>query len=279
MNKEQQDIAWACLPKEMRERIKEVRFYFYHPKDHPDPKDQTTYDFFGEIFGTHNLESAAEPEEMLCISRKSVQELYVQNEKDFNDTNDNWFAGYITALKDCFGDKCIPDKELNEDNFAKSDKEEQAKPQFSLGDKVKIIDYDRSMSSLSFFKNKICIIKGITSIGAYKLELIDDFDKRIKVNSCNTAEEFIKSIQWDAKYLEHYTEPESKRKKPQDLSLSDNQQTDDMEEKELNLFQSDEELDNLIKKLIAIRNRRRKCNQELTDVLRKFHQRKEAANG
>lgn len=89
---------------------------------------------------------------------------------------------------------------------------EHTKPtmRFKVGNKVRVIDYDRSMGSLFLIQGKICVISGITSQNMYSLELVDDFDKHIKVNEYDTAEEFLKSIQWDEKFLEPHIESEPK---------------------------------------------------------------------
>ncbi len=234
----------------MMERIKAVRFYFYHPKDHQDPKDPTTYDFFGEIFGTHNLESAAEPEEMLCISRKSVQELYVQNEKDFNDTNDNWFAGYITALKDCFGNKCLPD-ELKQ-TLEQTSVQVEDKPKFKVGDKVKIVDTPNPMMRdeigiIEEHLTKECRTEEGRAI--YKVKWAEDSSSLIEemylepyTEEPKDAYEQYRDAKADesrnlSQEVANCDKSEESRKNKQNLSLSDNQKTENMEEKELNLCQ------------------------------------------
>lgn len=135
MTKEQKDLAWACLPKETRDKVKfDFRQEFYPVRN-----------YLIDIFGFHNLTSDTEPEEVLMVSRKEVQDRV----KTFS--NPNWASNeeetygaqlVIDTLDLLFGDKCLPDKELNEDNFAKS------KPKFSKGDLVRFKD--------SYYKEEMC---------------------------------------------------------------------------------------------------------------------------
>lgn len=96
----------------------------------------------------HNLTSDAEGEEMLTVSRKRVQEIYTYNEEILS--QDPAHSGAIllkNKLTDLFGPKCLPDetrdkrekreikRELNEDNFAKSEPK-PAEPKYHVEDKV-----------------------------------------------------------------------------------------------------------------------------------------------
>lgn len=122
MNKEQQDLAWACLPKEARDTIRQ---------NHAAAR-QTKLHYYctalEDTFGVHNLTSDTEPEEMLIVERKKVQKLYYdfKTEKDrMHNQHENRMSlsGRVAMLQELFGDKCLPDKE-------------QPKPKFDIGQKV-----------------------------------------------------------------------------------------------------------------------------------------------
>lgn len=154
MNKEQQDLAWSCLPKEARENIS----YSYKNS----PCGSWVENLFEEIYGEHNLTSDTELDEMLMVKRKEVQWRYaINNYVLANDPNNelSLFArGLLTVL---FGDKCLPYKEVEQSNlcdtcsnelkdscdcsyFASCDikscsdykPKEQPKPKFKVGDRV-----------------------------------------------------------------------------------------------------------------------------------------------
>lgn len=112
MTKEQQDLAWACLPKEVRDEIKEI----YQAKVDSTHIGETYQELIlDEIFGCHNLTSDTEPEEMLMVSRIEVQEAYKAVVSDKR----------RSVLFELFGDKCLPDKE-------------EAEPKFPIGSIVRI---------------------------------------------------------------------------------------------------------------------------------------------
>lgn len=120
MNKEQQDLVWKCLPKEVREEIKK-RY-----KNLSSTFLTERYMELHNTFGHHNLTSNTEPEEMLMVERKKVQELYdgLLNEKDAVSISTP-YGSTITArlqlLKELFGDKYMPDKEESNPKFHKGD--------------------------------------------------------------------------------------------------------------------------------------------------------------
>ena len=144
MIKEQQDLNWACLPKEAR---KEIRLFWeldtlpVHPDYDSDSVAEGAAYILTELFGYHNLTSDTEPEEVLMVSRKEVQDRV----KTFS--NPNWASNeeetygaqlVIDTLDLLFGDKCLPDKEvLTAKNVTES---VIAQPKtLNVGDKVKII--------------------------------------------------------------------------------------------------------------------------------------------
>ena len=151
MNKAQQDLAWKCLPKEMRDEIKEI----YQAKVGT-THDADTYQelILDEIFGFHNLTSDTEPEEMLMVERKKVQELYnrflkYKAEESLKSDTD-FYDGEINTLNILFGDKCLPDKPIEEKakeivDIIKEDIDNpiqmpetmlNPKPKFKVGDRV-----------------------------------------------------------------------------------------------------------------------------------------------
>lgn len=108
MNKELSDLAWACLPREFKEEVKEIysNAITYHPCGYNHKTDLLKY-----LFGIHNLTSDAEgEEEMLCVSRKRVQGLYDLVYEIYADGTKEWYQGYMKAMQDLFGSKCLPDE-------------------------------------------------------------------------------------------------------------------------------------------------------------------------
>lgn len=106
MTRKQQDLAWACLPKETRYKAK--NYYKYAGVD------SIEKEVLKDLFGHHNLTSDTEPEEMLMIERKKVQGLYAafeSRQKEAYPIQDGEFwRGSKSGLKYLFGDKCLPDK-------------------------------------------------------------------------------------------------------------------------------------------------------------------------
>lgn len=79
------------------------------------PEENELFDY---LFGTHNLTSDAEGEDMLTVSRKRVQEMYAhydaicydpQRPKDYIESVYEHADGVTMALDDLFGSKCLPD--------------------------------------------------------------------------------------------------------------------------------------------------------------------------
>ena len=105
MDKEIQDLAWSALPKEFKEYIIKV----YKAALECSISDAH---FLENIFGKHNLISDSEGEEMICVSRKRVQELYAEARKAVPTCeHDKGFRNAeLTILRNLFGSKCLPDK-------------------------------------------------------------------------------------------------------------------------------------------------------------------------
>ena len=119
------DKAWACLPKEFKEGVK---------KDYKICSEgcrvvsagaeklelRGCYRELEELFGHHNLTSDEEGEEILYVKASQAKELYQYAEEREKgraprESEEEWYQGYMKAMQDLFGSKCLPD--ANEDNF------------------------------------------------------------------------------------------------------------------------------------------------------------------
>lgn len=150
MDKELIDRAWSCLPREFKEEVKD---YYEHP-------DCCSLEecVLENIFGEHNLLSSdTEGEEMLSVSRKKVQGLYDLVCEIYADGTKEWYQGYMKAMQDLFGSKCLPDEKDSatcQDKTCKnydtvnghcrfiehcSYEPKPAEPKFKVGDKVRIL--------------------------------------------------------------------------------------------------------------------------------------------
>lgn len=103
------DKAWACLPKEFKEEVKEI--YLNAVVRHPGGYNHKT-DLLKYLFGHHNLTSDAEEEEILSVPRKAIIQAY---EKSCTKRATQYDVGYADCLYNLFGSKCLPG--ANEDNF------------------------------------------------------------------------------------------------------------------------------------------------------------------
>lgn len=168
MNKELQDLAWRCLPREFREEVKNVtQRYSYRALALFGKERQLAnkfYDDFINLFGRHNLTSDAEGEEMLTVSRNNVMAYYrdaQEDEEEFHPAVENACnimyqraVGRRQMLKRLFGSKCLPDNvdssEPNVDSLPQNPTEncdnkshisadcnKPAEPKFKVGDKVR----------------------------------------------------------------------------------------------------------------------------------------------
>lgn len=113
MDKTTQDHVWKhCLPKEFKEEVK--KRYKSACQNSNLYSARGTMETLELLFGIHNLTSDAEEEEMLCVSRKQVQELYNKFEHAFDNVVSDNLMGYYGAkiglLKGLFGSMCLPDE-------------------------------------------------------------------------------------------------------------------------------------------------------------------------
>ena len=124
MNKEQQNLLWACLPKKTRAKLKRAYKYQCPNRDYNRGFNEALED----VFSSHNLTSDTEPEEILIAKADDVKEFYKNGQflKRYKETKSTGelIESWLVKL---FGDKCLPDKE-------------QSKPKFKVGDKVIAID-------------------------------------------------------------------------------------------------------------------------------------------
>ncbi|MDE5568926.1 MAG: hypothetical protein K2J12_10875 [Muribaculaceae bacterium] len=110
MTKEQQDLAWVCLPKEVRDHIRVSYKGIYCVTG------ISIQIFLDWVFGCHNLTSDTEPSELLYVERTKVQEYKKEVEDALAENCDSvysipYWRGQQTALDRLFGDKCLPDTE------------------------------------------------------------------------------------------------------------------------------------------------------------------------
>lgn len=129
MNKELIDRAWACLPREFKEKVKKkyARCVEIDEDDNPNLPAYAVKSAISrralleKLFGIHNLTSDAEGEELLTCEKYKVEEAlnYCDELDSISGSHNmlNWGKQMIAYL---FGSKCLYD-ELNEDNFAKSE--------------------------------------------------------------------------------------------------------------------------------------------------------------
>lgn len=137
MNKEQQDLSWACLPKEAREKAK--NYYKYAGVD------SIEKEVLQDLFGQHNLASNTDTEAgVFIIPVEQVRETYAYNEQILKYDPDHKGAQLLKSyLLQTFGDECLPvsPDSSNLTNIGKDEQTSvQVEPKFHKGDKVKIAD-------------------------------------------------------------------------------------------------------------------------------------------
>lgn len=103
MNTGLQNKAWHILPKEFKEEVKKQ----YRDGFNDDRKA------IGRLFGIDNLLSDAEGEEMLTCVKDQAVKLYDIADKALAVSGDKWYQGYMKAMQDLFGSKCLPNSDLN----------------------------------------------------------------------------------------------------------------------------------------------------------------------
>lgn len=169
MNKEQQNLTWACLPKEARNQI--ISTYFCK-RDSDTEYNKGYVDAILHIYGIHNLTSDTEPEEMLMVKRSFVitqfEEAINREKQNVKNGSIEWacqYHGMQMAMAILFGDKSQPDKEKlnspkhsNSFQFGKDELEHrleqssvqvEPKYKFSLGQKVVLHFYGGEKGTIS----------------------------------------------------------------------------------------------------------------------------------
>lgn len=146
IDKETQRIAWACLPRELKEEVKkrynDVLFTDY---------DSGYKDALTDFFGLHNLTSDAEGEEMLTVSRKKVQESYAKckeatkNPYSYPDYSHESALSRMALLDILFGSKCLPDEKVSKSTPLSEPKTFK----YSVGQKVILHFYGGEVSTIT----------------------------------------------------------------------------------------------------------------------------------
>lgn len=176
-------------------------------------KDYTTFYYPSEL--DFNVE--VDGEEMPCVSRKKVQEIYTQNQKEINRENtsssDKDCYEYANeVLKTRFGSKCLPDEASSAsstESDVSSSETKPSEPKFKVGDKVRI---PRTMSCTQDGINWDNIQSGtIATVKSAYLSLDDDSIWIYRF------EEAIHELAEG--WLEPYTEPEKEDHIAQDLDM------------------------------------------------------------
>lgn len=115
MDKKTQALAWSVLPKEFKEETKRLsQYYSRHVSALFGMERQRADNFYREfvsLFGIHNLTSDAEGEEMLMCVKGQAVKLYDIANRAFAINGDKWYQGYMKAMQDLFGSKCLPEEE------------------------------------------------------------------------------------------------------------------------------------------------------------------------
>lgn len=147
MNKELIDRAWACLPREFKEKVKKkyARCVKIDEDDNPNlpayavKSAITRRALFEKLFGEHNLTSDEEGEEMLICEKSKVQRAYNTSREIVKAENPDSrmysiYTQIMCVLESIFGSKCLLD-ELNEDNFTRTEPK-PSEPKFKIGDEL-----------------------------------------------------------------------------------------------------------------------------------------------
>ena len=127
MNKELIDRAWACLPREFKEKVKKkyARCVEIDADDNPHLPAYAVKSAISrkalleKLFGEHNLTSDAEGEETLICEKSKVQRAYNTSREIVKAENPDTLmysmhTQIMCVLENIFGSKCLPDaREVN----------------------------------------------------------------------------------------------------------------------------------------------------------------------
>lgn len=144
MNGELIDRAWHVLPNEFKEEVKKrYKGCLFTANRYA----KVEADLLEEFFGINNLTSDAEGEEdeMLYVSRKQVQEIYSQNQKEIHrecvsSSDKDCYETVNEVLKTLFGSKCLPDEKQSAKS-AHCSEPKPSEPKFKVGDKVRYKEF------------------------------------------------------------------------------------------------------------------------------------------
>lgn len=203
MDKTLQDLAWSCLPKEFKEEVKNHYRQLMLVLDRFQSKTSLNNEecdrcdlvrekitVYNKLYGHHNLTSDAEGEEMLCMSKKRVQEMYKNNcdeirRENISSSDKDCYEYANEVLKTLFGSKCLPDEACNvASNVASTE------PKYHKGEKV-------------FYNGYVYEIEGLVGKNRYALKGLN-FDL-------------------DEDMIESYTEPEENVNLSQETANCDKQ--------------------------------------------------------
>lgn len=182
MDKTTQDLAWSVLPKEFKKEVKEIYDSGIKMMDIRPSASQIYANKLSTlegIFGIHNLTSDTEGEEMLTVSRKRVQDAYLNC--------DRYFC-YEGMLEHLFGSKCRPDEGTDctpvevgvAENTTTSNvgslepKSAEPKFKYELGDKVRIANDVRHMNKYLGDVTEIVYVDESDPETPYKVDIYDE---------------------------------------------------------------------------------------------------------
>lgn len=142
MNGELIDSAWRVLPNEFKEEVKKrYKGCLFTANRYA----KVEADLLEEFFGINNLTSDAEGEEdeMLYVSRKQVQEIYSQNQKEIHrecvsSSDKDCYETVNEVLKTLFGSKCLPDEKQSAKS-AHCSEPKPSEPKYHIGQRVRHI--------------------------------------------------------------------------------------------------------------------------------------------
>lgn len=206
MNKELQDLAWSCLPKEFKEEVKRLYREFTFTRE----------GYYKELFGLCNLISDAEEEEMLIVPRKKIQDFFMNFKREKSDAKSTFdkvsLGARMSMLHELFGSKCLPDnvdslpqnptENCDNKSHISADCNKPAEPKFKVGDIAVVRGFNHPL---------------LKQDGA--IVTILSYHDKGDFYSCAIAPNV--GIDVDAKYLEPYTEPVNEADKYFDNILKD----------------------------------------------------------
>lgn len=165
---ELQNLAWRSLSGEFKEVVK--NYYQYALKHYQiSSLQRNVANTLEHFFGTDNLTSDAEGEEMLTVPRIQIQKLYSSIKKVNDPSSKDYINGVLNTLDALFGSKCLPD----EGTDCTPVEPKPAEP-FKVGDKVKVVNDDHHGNRYIGRVTEITSVDDSDDIYPYKTDLYDD---------------------------------------------------------------------------------------------------------